>query len=179
MARREEHDGLKLPSPRALPRERRMTTAGANTAQTPRVEAPPNVTAQAVSTEDLPCPPGSLDGRMWRLHTPTPVWSPSMPTGWRGVHAGVTREPLGHLHPFLDPESYGTEGEGTPLHRLREGARWRGTGGGSGGPAAPPSVVNSGSLMSDGTHRACNAGAQGFSPLDPQLGPEILEQTGD
>jgi 2-furoyl-CoA dehydrogenase large subunit len=29
-----------------------------------------------------------------------------------GVHAVVTREHLGHLNPFLDPVSYGTEGEG-------------------------------------------------------------------
>jgi xanthine dehydrogenase molybdopterin-binding subunit B len=74
-----------------------MTTAGANTAQTPRVEAPPNVTAQAVSTEDLPCPAGSLDGGMWR--------SPYAHTRLVSIDAErlVTREPLGHLHPFLDP----------------------------------------------------------------------------
>ena len=31
-----------------------MTTVGAHTAQTPWIEAPPQVTGQAVSTEDLP-----------------------------------------------------------------------------------------------------------------------------
>jgi CO/xanthine dehydrogenase Mo-binding subunit len=43
-----------------------MTTVGANTGQTPRIDAGPKVTGQAVYTEDLPVPPGTLYGTSLR-----------------------------------------------------------------------------------------------------------------
>jgi hypothetical protein len=42
-----------------------------------------------------------------------------------------------------------------------------------------PSVASSGSLVRDVTGRACEAEDQLFSSLDPQIDPEILQQTRD
>jgi CO/xanthine dehydrogenase Mo-binding subunit len=43
-----------------------MTPVGANTGQMPRIDAGPKVTGQAVYTEDLPVPLGTLYGAILR-----------------------------------------------------------------------------------------------------------------
>lgn len=101
-----------------------MTTVETDTVQTPRIDAGPKVTGQAIYTEDLPLPPGTLSGAI--LHSPYAharlVSIDAQPAEQLpGVPAVVTRAHRGHLNPFLDPASYGTEGEGAaPLIALAQ-----------------------------------------------------------
>jgi xanthine dehydrogenase molybdenum-binding subunit len=91
-----------------------MITVRTDTVQTPRIDAEPKVTGQAVYTEDLPLPPGTLYGAMLRspyAHARLLSIDAQQAERLPGVHAVVTREHLGQLNPFLDP-AYGTEGEG-------------------------------------------------------------------
>jgi CO/xanthine dehydrogenase Mo-binding subunit len=106
-----------------------MTSVGANTARTPRIDAGPKVTGQAVYTEDLPLPPGTLYGAMLRspyAHARLVSIDAEQAERLAGVHAVVTREHLGHLNPFLDPASYGTEGEGAAPIIALEKVRYEG-----------------------------------------------------
>jgi CO/xanthine dehydrogenase Mo-binding subunit len=106
-----------------------MTSVGAHTAQTPRIDAGPKVTGQAVYTEDLPLPPGTLYGAMLRspyAHARLVSIDAEQAERLAGVHAVVTREHLGHLNPFLDPASYGTEGEGAAPIIALEKVRYEG-----------------------------------------------------
>jgi CO/xanthine dehydrogenase Mo-binding subunit len=106
-----------------------MTSVGANTAQTPRIDAAPKVTGQAVYTEDLPLPPGTLYGAILRspyAHARLVSIDAQQAECLPGVHAVVTREHLGHLNPFLDPASYGTEGEGAAPIIALEKVRYEG-----------------------------------------------------
>jgi CO/xanthine dehydrogenase Mo-binding subunit len=85
-----------------------MTSVGANTAQTPRIDAGPKVTGQAVYTEDLTLPPGTLYGAMLRspyAHARLVSIDAQQAERLPGVHAVVTREHLGQLNPFLEPAS--------------------------------------------------------------------------
>ena len=101
-----------------------MTIMGTDTVQTPRIDAVPKVTGQAVYTEDLPLPPGTLYGAILRspyAHARLGSIDAQRAERLPGVHAVVTREHLGNLKPFLDPASYGTEGEGAaPLIALEK-----------------------------------------------------------
>jgi len=106
-----------------------MTTVGTERVQTPRIDAGPKVTGQAIYTEDLPLSPGTLYGAMLRspcTHARLVSTDAQQAERLPGVHAVVTREHLGPLNPFLDPASYGTEGEGAaPLIAL-EKVRYKG-----------------------------------------------------
>ena len=101
-----------------------MTTMGIETVQAPRIDAVPKVTGQAVYTEDLPLPPGTLYGAILRspyAHARLVSVDAQRAERLPGVHAVVTREHLGHLNPFLDPASYGADGEGAaPLIALEK-----------------------------------------------------------
>jgi CO/xanthine dehydrogenase Mo-binding subunit len=101
-----------------------MTAVGTDTVQTPRIDAVPKVTGQAVYTEDLPLPPGTLYGAILRspyAHARLVSIDAQRAERLPGVHAVVTREHLGNLNPFLDPASYGAEGEGAaPLIALEK-----------------------------------------------------------
>src|SRR6266702_5839426 len=92
-----------------------MPTVGTETVQTPRIDAVPKVTGRAVYTEDLPLSPRTLYGAI--LRSPYAHARPVSIDAQRaerlpGVHAVVTREHLGDINPFLDPATYGAEGEG-------------------------------------------------------------------
>ena len=101
-----------------------MTTVGTEIVHTPRVDAVPKVTGRAVYTEDLPLPPGTLYGAI--LRSPYAHARPVSIDAQRaerlpGVHAVVTREHLGDINPFLDPATYGAQGEGAaPLIALEK-----------------------------------------------------------
>src|SRR6266542_4187643 len=101
-----------------------MTAVGTDTVQTPRIDAGPKVTGQAIYTEDLPLPPGTLYGAILRspyAHARLVSIDAQQAERLPGVHAVVTREHLGDLNPFLDPASCGTEGEGAaPLIALEK-----------------------------------------------------------
>jgi CO/xanthine dehydrogenase Mo-binding subunit len=101
-----------------------MKDVGTVTVQTPRIDALPKVTGQAVYTEDLPLPPGTLYGAILRspyAHARLVSIDARQAERLPGVHAVVTREHLGNLNPFLDPASYGAEGEGAaPLVALEK-----------------------------------------------------------
>src|SRR6266540_7551899 len=99
----------------SVARRKLMTTVGTALVQTPRVDAVPKVTGQAIYTEDLPLPPGTLYGAILRApyaHARLVSIDAQRAEQLPGVHAVVTREHLGKLKPFLDPASYGAEGEG-------------------------------------------------------------------
>jgi 2-furoyl-CoA dehydrogenase large subunit len=104
---------------------------GTETGQTPRIDAVPKVTGQAVYTEDLPLPPGTLYGAILRspyAHARLVTIDAQRAERLPGVHAVVTREHLGDLHPFLHPAADGTEGAGAaPLIAL-EKVRYEGEG---------------------------------------------------
>ena len=101
-----------------------MTTMETDIGPTPRIDAVPKVTGQAVYTEDLPLPLGTLYGAILRspyAHARLVSVDAQRAERLPGVHAVVTREHLGHLNPFLDPASSGAEGEGTaPLVALEK-----------------------------------------------------------
>src|SRR5262245_53558592 len=106
-----------------------MTATGPNTGQTPRIDAGPKVTGRAIYTEDLPLPLGTLYGAMLRspyAHARLVSIDAQQAERLPGVHAVVTREHLGHLNPFLDPASYGTEGEGAAPIIALEKVRYEG-----------------------------------------------------
>jgi CO/xanthine dehydrogenase Mo-binding subunit len=74
-----------------------MTTVGTNTAQTPRIDAAPKVTGQAIYTADLPLPPGTLYGAILRspyAHARLVCIDAQQAERLPGVHAVVTREHL-------------------------------------------------------------------------------------
>ena len=92
-----------------------MTTMGTETKHTPRIDAVPKVTGQAVYTEDLPLPLGTLYGAILRspyAHARLVSVDAQRAERLPGIHAVVTREHLGHLNPFLEPASYGADDEG-------------------------------------------------------------------
>ena len=92
-----------------------MTTMETETEHTPRIDAVPKVTGQAVYTEDLPLPPGTLYGAILRspyAHARLVSVDAQRAERLPGIHAVVTREHLGHLNPFLEPASYGVDDEG-------------------------------------------------------------------
>ena len=101
-----------------------MTAAKTDTTQTPRIDALPKVTGRAVYTEDIPLPPGTLYGAILRspyAHARLVSIDAQRAERLPGVHSVVTREHLGNLNPFLDPASYGAEGEGAaPLVALEK-----------------------------------------------------------
>ncbi|MGE5817826.1 MAG: 4-hydroxybenzoyl-CoA reductase, partial [Deltaproteobacteria bacterium] len=101
-----------------------MTAAETDAVQTPRIDALPKVTGQAVYTEDLPLPPGALYGAILRspyAHARLVSIDARQAERLPGVHAVATREHLGNLNPFLDPAAYGAEGEGAaPLIALEK-----------------------------------------------------------
>jgi CO/xanthine dehydrogenase Mo-binding subunit len=101
-----------------------MTTMGTETEHTPRIDAVPKVTGQAVYTEDLPLPPGTLYGAILRspyAHARLVSVDAQRAERLPGIHAVVTREHLGHLNPFLEPASYGADDEGrAPLIALEK-----------------------------------------------------------
>jgi CO/xanthine dehydrogenase Mo-binding subunit len=75
-----------------------MTTVGTEIGRTPRVDAVPKVTGQAVYTEDLPLPPGTLYGAILRspyAHARLVSIDAQRAERLPGVHAVVTREHLG------------------------------------------------------------------------------------
>src|SRR4029453_15536324 len=89
-----------------------MPMGGTETGQTPRIDAVSKVTGQAVYTEDLPLPPGTLYGAILRspyAHARLVAIDAQRAERLPGVHVVITREHLGHLNPFLEPASYGVD----------------------------------------------------------------------
>lgn len=83
-----------------------MTTMGTEPKHTPRIDAVPKVTGQAVYTEDLPLPLGTLYGAILRspyAHARLVSVDAQRAERLLGIHAVITREHLGHLNPFLEP----------------------------------------------------------------------------
>jgi CO/xanthine dehydrogenase Mo-binding subunit len=106
-----------------------MTTVRTDTVQTPRIDAVPKVTGQAIYTEDRPLPPGTLYGAILRspyAHARLVSIDAQQAERLPGAHTVVTREHLGHFNPFLDPPSYGTEGEGAAPIIALEKVRYEG-----------------------------------------------------
>lgn len=106
-----------------------MPMGGTETGQTPRIDAVSKVTGQAVYTEDLPLPPGTLYGAILRspyAHARLVAIDAQRAERLPGVHAVVTREHLGDLHPFLHPAADGTEGAGAAPVIALEKVRYEG-----------------------------------------------------
>ena len=93
-----------------------MTTTTAESFLVPRVDAFGKVTGQALYTEDLPLPPGTIYARILRspyAHARLLSIDAEKAERLPGVVAVVTRKHLGGLNPFVDPTSFGGEGEGS------------------------------------------------------------------
>ena len=74
-----------------------MTTMETETEHTPRIDAVPKVTGQAVYTEDLPLPPGTLYGAILRspyAHARLVSVDAQRAERLPGIHAVVTRESI-------------------------------------------------------------------------------------
>src|SRR5262249_778523 len=110
-------------------RRKLMPTVGTETGQTPRGDAGPKATGGALYPEDLPLPPGTLYGAILRspyAHARLVTIDAQRGERLPGVHAVVTREHLGNLHPFLHSAASGPEGKGAASLIALETVRYDG-----------------------------------------------------
>ena len=106
-----------------------MATTPAERLLVPRTDAREKTTGEAIYTEDLPLPYGTLYARVLRspfAHARVVSINAEKAERFPGVHAVVTRDHLGEINPFPDPTSYGEEGEGSGAFIVLQKARYEG-----------------------------------------------------
>ena len=94
-----------------------MATIPAERLLVPRTDAREKATGEAIYTEDLPLPYGTLHTSILRspfAHARVVSINAEKAERLPGVHGVVTREHLGGFNPFVDPAAMGEEGEGSP-----------------------------------------------------------------